>query len=98
MLKRTFSFFWAALFPVVLLGSPKGPNDPQSVSRATQESRKKPILSLVRQYENPVITVHSPGAEDIKYGFEDGRVVKIGNKYHLITTEMFDEPDSRRAC
>jgi hypothetical protein len=53
-----------------------------------------PTLVLVSQYKEPVITVHSPGAEDNEYGFEDGRAVKIGDKYHLITTEMFTEPFS----
>ncbi len=57
-------------------------------------SPQKPSLILLEQYKEPVLTVHSPGAEDIKYGFEDGRVVKIGNTYHLITTEMFTEPFS----
>ena len=51
-------------------------------------------LVLLDQQKDPVITVHSPGAEDNKYGFEDGRVVKIGSGYHLVTTEMFTEPFS----
>jgi len=33
----------------------------------------------------------SPGAEDNKYGFEGGRVVKVGDTYHLFTAEMYDD-------
>src|SRR5579872_2712517 len=57
-------------------------------------SSQRPKAVLVSQYPEPVITVHTPGAEDNKYGYEDGRVVKIGDTYHLITTEMFTEPFS----
>jgi len=35
-----------------------------------------------------VLNPRSPGCEDIKYGFEGGRVVKVGGTYHLITSEM----------
>jgi len=55
---------------------------------------RKPTLMLVSQFSEPVLTVHSPGAEDVKFGFEDGRVVKIGDEYHLITTEMIHDPIS----
>ncbi len=68
----------------------------QSTEKSTGATTRTaaPILVLLDQHKDPVITVHSPGAEDNKYGFEDGRVVKIGNSYHLITTEMFTEPFS----
>ena len=39
-------------------------------------------LQLVEQHPAPVITIKSPGAEGIKYGFEGGRVVKVGRTYH----------------
>ena len=39
-----------------------------------------------------VINRSSRGAEDIKFGFEGGRVVKVADTYHLITAEMYDEP------
>ena len=34
----------------------------------------------------------SPGAEDIRYGFEGGRVVKVRGTYHLFTSEMVGDP------
>ncbi len=49
-------------------------------------------LILVEQRPTPVITIKSPGAEGIKYGFEGGRVVKVGNTYHLFTSEMVGDP------
>ena len=39
-----------------------------------------------------VINRYSPGAEDNKYGFEGGRVVKVEGIYHLFTAEMYDDP------
>ena len=51
-------------------------------------------LSLVKQYENPVITVDSPGAEGNKHGFEGGRVMKLGATYHLFVSEMAGDPQS----
>ena len=82
---------------VVLLGAVLGfalAAQPQGQNASKASPVFHPILVLVSQHKTPVITVHSPGAEDNKYGFEDGRVVKIGNKYHLITTEMFTDPFS----
>ena len=49
-------------------------------------------LALVEQHPKPVITTRSPGAERIKYGFEGGRVVKVGATYHLFTSEMAGDP------
>jgi hypothetical protein len=63
-----------------------------ATASTTAQTSHRPSFVLVNQYPEPVITIHSPGAEDIKYGFEDGRVVKIDNTYHLITTEMFADP------
>ncbi len=51
-----------------------------------------PELVLVSQQESPVLTTRSPDAADIKYGFEGGRVVKLGNIYHLFTSEMVGDP------
>jgi hypothetical protein len=51
-----------------------------------------PRLVLVRQHPTPVLTTRSPGAEDIRYGFEGGRVVKVGGTYHLFTSEMAGDP------
>jgi len=59
--------------------------------RAVQ-SQGNPQLTLIEQYPNPVITVNSPGAEGVTYGFEGGQVVKIGDTYHLITAEFIQNP------
>ncbi|GAP73135.1 hypothetical protein [Candidatus Symbiothrix dinenymphae] len=40
-----------------------------------------------------VINRYSPFAEDIKYGFESGCVVKVSNIYHLFTAEMARDPN-----
>ena len=37
-------------------------------------------LTLVDAHPSPVITVRSRGAEGIKYGFEGGRVVRVGRR------------------
>lgn len=63
----------------------------KNLARAQQQV-KMPMLQLTEQYPRPVITVSSAGAEGNKYGFEGGRVVKIGKLYHLITTEMCGDP------
>jgi len=42
--------------------------------------------------QDTILNPQTPGCEDIKYGFEGGRVVKLGNVYHLITAEMAGDP------
>ena len=49
-------------------------------------------LTVIRQFENPVLTNRSDGAQGNKYGFEGGRVLKIKGTYHLFTSEMVGEP------
>lgn len=49
-------------------------------------------LELLNLHHEPVIGRHSPGAEDVKHGFESGRVVKLGHMYHLIIAEMAGDP------
>jgi hypothetical protein len=56
------------------------------------EAPASPRLVLVRQHPTPVLTTRSPGAEDIRYGFEGGRVVKVRGTYHLFTSEMAGDP------
>jgi hypothetical protein len=55
-------------------------------------ARREPRLRLIRQYETPVLTKHHPDAVSISYGFEGGRVVKLGSTYHLFTSEMAGDP------
>ena len=84
MQKKILPFFLSVLFPTILFCSEVPKQDAakveQSISEAAQDSRA-PVLTLVRAYEKPVITIESPGAEDNKYGFEGGRALKIGKTY-----------------
>lgn len=59
---------------------------------SAQSTQKNSQLILVKQHPEPVITVRSKGAEGIRWGFEGGRAVKVGKKYHLFTSEMVDNP------
>jgi len=49
-------------------------------------------LSIVEQILHPVITLGDPGTEEIKFGIEGGSVVKVGKAYHLIVSEIADDP------
>jgi hypothetical protein len=49
-------------------------------------------LSVTKQFNEPILTIHSAGAEGNKYGFEGGRVVKLDGTYHLFTSEMVGDP------
>ncbi|MEJ7676118.1 MAG: hypothetical protein WKF59_26305 [Chitinophagaceae bacterium] len=49
-------------------------------------------LVLIKQHPSPVITTRSAGAEGNLFGFEGGRAVKIGETYHLFTSEMVSDP------
>ncbi|HEX4311308.1 MAG TPA: hypothetical protein VHZ25_14845 [Acidobacteriaceae bacterium] len=50
------------------------------------------ILHVTRQCDHPVLTIQTQGAEGNKYGFEGGRVIKLGTTYHLFTSEMVGDP------
>lgn len=49
-------------------------------------------LLVIKQWEHPILTIHSRGSEGNKYGFEGGRVLKIKGTYHLFTSEMVGDP------
>jgi hypothetical protein len=51
-----------------------------------------PELVVRKQFDHPVLTIHSSGAQGNKYGFEGGRVLKIHGMYHLFTSEMVGDP------
>jgi hypothetical protein len=51
-----------------------------------------PRLRLIRQHDGPVLTKRHPDAAGNRYGFEGGRVVKVGSAYHLFTSEMAGDP------
>lgn len=52
----------------------------------------KPRLIVTKTFDNPILSVHSPGAEGNKYGFEGGRVLKVKGTYYLFTSEMVGDP------
>lgn len=88
--KRLLGCFTLAPLVLPLLAVPK--------LRAANRPRTEPVsqlkLRLVYQYPTPVITVRSPRATRIKYGFEGGRALKLGLKYYLFTSEMVGDPRS----
>jgi hypothetical protein len=49
-------------------------------------------LVVVQQFDKPILTVASPGAEGNKYGFEGGTALKLNGAYHLFTSEMVGDP------
>jgi len=52
-----------------------------------------PVRFNVQEVQKqPVIDQKHPDAKDNKYGFEGGRVVKVGRTYHLFTAEMVGDP------
>ena len=57
-------------------------------------SQTDPHLVLEKQWEEPVITTKTPGAEGNKYGFQGGVVLKVGGVYQLFTSEMVADPIS----
>jgi hypothetical protein len=75
-LRRTMVFVSALIWAVSLCG----------------QNAREPALRLVRQHPAPVITVSHPDAAGNKYGFEGGRVVKVGGVYQLFTSEMVGDP------
>jgi hypothetical protein len=66
----------------------------QSSTASTANSWQEPSLRLIHQFPTSVLTINSPGAEGIQYGFEGGSVVKLGRTYHLFTSEMAGNPRS----
>ncbi len=49
-------------------------------------------LVLVEAMDSPVLTIHSPGAEGNKFGFECGHAVKVHGVYHMFITELCAPP------
>jgi hypothetical protein len=59
---------------------------------ATPIAAQTPELVATKQFDGPVLTIKSSGAEGNKYGFEGGRVLKLNGSYHLFTSEMVGDP------
>ena len=49
-------------------------------------------LRVTKHFDEPILTINSPDAKEIKYGFEGGRVLKLKGTYHLFTSEMVGDP------
>ena len=49
-------------------------------------------LEILGFHEAAVLGENDPGTEDIKHGFEGGRVIKHKGEYHLFTSEQSGDP------
>jgi len=65
---------------------------PLFVTGIVNAQAKDVNLVVSQQFDEPILTVASPGAEGNKYGFEGGRVLKLNGTYHLFTSEMVGDP------
>lgn len=54
-------------------------------------SDEKPLFEIIGGENKAVIDEGMPGTEDIQGGFEGGRVVKVGDTYHMFPTERAGE-------
>jgi hypothetical protein len=77
-----------ALAATTLLVSCSGKSEKPRIVSDKDTILKLEVVSCADSILNP----KSPDCEDIKYGFEGGRVVKLGNTYHMITAEMAGDP------
>jgi len=60
--------------------------------RNSDDLSAKPIFEVTGLNSEPVITRGDPGTENNKYGFEGGRVLRLGDEFHIFTTEMWGDP------
>ncbi len=49
-------------------------------------------FAFVSAHPEPLLHRASPGAEDNRFGFEGGTLLRLDDGYHLFTTEMIGEP------
>jgi hypothetical protein len=56
-------------------------------------SDEKPLFDIIGGENKAVIDEGMPGTEGIQGGFEGGRVVKVGDTYHMFPTERAGEVD-----
>jgi len=54
-------------------------------------SDEKPLFDIIGGENKPVIDEGFPGTQGIQGGFEGGRVVKVGDTYHMFPTERAGE-------
>jgi hypothetical protein len=54
-------------------------------------SDEKPLFEIIGGENKPVVDEGMPGTEGIQGGFEGGRVVEVGDTYHMFPTERAGE-------
>ena len=89
------NFILLFCFMAIAIGCSSNKNKSGKVSSVSDESdsiKNNKTLRVNYVQPTPVISIRSKGAEDIKYGFEGGRVVKVNGTYHLFTSEMYQSP------
>ncbi len=67
-------------------------NNEQVNSLGSENLAGDTLFDVVEVLDHPVMTKNDPGTDGNKFGFEGGRVVKVGHEYHIFTTEMYGEP------
>ena len=90
------SYQGAALFDSTGRPTPAGEvyiNLPAHHSRTVRNERIPELeLEIVEWHEGPVLGKGDPGTEDIRHGFEGGRVIRQDGWYHLFTSEQSGDP------
>lgn len=90
------SYKGAALFDSTGMPTPAGEiyqDYPAGHKKKAEPVRIPDIeLEILGFHEGPVLGENDPGTEDIKHGFEGGRVIKHKAVYHLFTSEQSGDP------
>jgi hypothetical protein len=67
-------------------------SESQTHAQASAFAGTQMELIVTNQFDQQILTIHSPGAEGNEWGFEGGRVLKIDGVHHLFTSEMVGDP------
>ncbi len=90
------SYQGAALFDSTGIPTPAGELYINLPAQHLKTVRKETIpdleLEIVDWHEGPVLGEGDPGTEDIRHGFEGGRVIRQDGWYHLFTSEQSGDP------
>ena len=90
------SYKGAALFDSTGRPTPAGEvyiNLPAHHSKTVRKERIPELeLEIVEWHEGPVLGEGDLGTEDIRHGFEGGRVIRQDGWYHLFTSEQTGDP------
>lgn len=91
-MKSKYAAFLMILVCTGCLSGGNNKSNNSSLSSQSKDSALNKTLLVSYVHSGPVITIKSPGAEGIKYGFEGGRVVKVDGTYHLFASEIYQDP------